>query len=148
VKTAAFTLRADPVQSVRWKQVASAEGFSSVGSWAACALDAYLKARAKAGKPLPLAWYLGAFRVRPGDGRELELRGKVSPPFAIFRGTAQGPDRNKLRTLVHLPTGAIIATLRSARQCRALASELAPVLLRGELPDPAPIVERHVRESV
>ena len=148
MKVASFTLRATERQSLAWKRAADAEGFPSVGAWAALALDAYLKTRAKAGQPLPLAWYLGAFRVRLADGHELELQGKVSPPFAFYRGTAQGPDRNKLRTLVHLPTGAIIATLRSARQCRALASELAPVLLRGELPAPGPIVERHVRDSV
>jgi hypothetical protein len=49
---------------------------------------------------------------------------------------------------VHLPGSHIIATLRSYRRCQALASELAPVLLRGDLPDSAPIVERHVRESL
>jgi hypothetical protein len=148
MKTAAFTVRADVRQSARWKQAAEGEGFSSVGVWLAGAADAYLKVRAKAGLPLALAWHLGSFRVRLTDGREIGLQGKVSPPFAIFRGTSHGPDRNKLRTLVHLPTGAIIATLRSARQCRTLASELAPTLLRGELPSPGPIVERHVRESV
>ena len=31
---------------------------------------------------------------------------------------------------------------------QALASELAPVLLRGEFPERSPIVERHARESV
>jgi hypothetical protein len=72
----------------------------------------------------------------------------ISPPFATFQGSTHGPDTNKLRTLVHLSTRAVIATLRSARQARALASELAPVLLRGELPAPGPVVERHVRESV
>ena len=148
MKVATFTLRADPRQSARWKQVAESEGFASVGAWAASALDAYLERRSKAGRPLPLAWHLGTFRVVLSGGQEVKLPGKVSPPFAIFRGTGHGPDRNKLRTLVHLPTGAIIATLRSSRQCRALASELAPVLLRSELPAPGPIVERHVRESV
>jgi hypothetical protein len=82
------------------------------------------------------------------DGREVEVRGVASPPFGIFRGTSYGPDTNKLRTLVHLPTGRVIATLRRSQQCRALAAELAPILLRGELPDPASVVERHVRESV
>ena len=82
------------------------------------------------------------------DGRDLQVRGVVSPPFGVFRGTSHGPDRNKLRTLVHLPSGRIIATLKSSRQCRALASELAPVILRGELPDPVPIVERHRREAL
>jgi hypothetical protein len=81
------------------------------------------------------------------DGREVHLRGVVSPPFGVFRGTSHGPDRNKLRTLVHLQSGRITATLKSSRQCRALAAELAPVFLRSELPDSAPIVERHCQEA-
>jgi hypothetical protein len=82
------------------------------------------------------------------DGREVRLRGMVSPPFGLYIGNSHGPDRNKRRTLVHLTTGRVIATLKSSRQARALAAELAPVLLRGELPDPAPIVERHRREAL
>lgn len=82
------------------------------------------------------------------DGREIEVRGVVSPPFGVYQGTSHGPDGNKLRTLVHLPTCRVVATLKTSRQCRPLASELPPILLRGELPDPGPLVERHVRESV
>jgi hypothetical protein len=82
------------------------------------------------------------------DGRELQMRGVVSPPFGVFQGTSHGPDGNKLRTLVHLPTSRVIATLKSSRQCRALAAEIAPALLRGELPDLLPVVDRHARESV
>jgi hypothetical protein len=70
----------------------------------------------------------------------------VSPPFGTYRGTSHGPDRNKLRTLVHVPTGRVIATLRSSRQCRALAAELAPVLLRGDLPEFGPVVEKTFSE--
>jgi hypothetical protein len=147
VKVATFTVHADARQSARWKQAAEGEAFSSVGGWLARAADAYLQVRAKAGLPIPLAWYLGIFKVRQIDGQEREMRGMISPPFALYRGTAYGPDRNKGRTLVHLPSGRIIATLRRSAQARALASELAPVLLRGELPDLMPVVERHVRES-
>jgi len=92
LKVAAFTVHASMAQSIAWKRAAEAEGFASVGSWASLALDAYLKARARAGRPLPL--------------------------------------------------------LRSHAQARELASELAPLLLRNELPDPAPIIDRHQRESV
>ena len=106
-------------QSIRWKQAAEAEGFRSAGAWLAVAADAYLKVRAKAGLPLPLAWHLGTFKARLMDGREVEVRGMVSPPFGVFQGTSHGPDRNKLRTLTHLPSHRIIATLRSSRQCRA-----------------------------
>lgn len=147
MKTAQFTVRGTTAQAERWNRAAQAEGFASAGSWLAEAADAYLKARAKAGRPLPLAWHLGRFSVVLMDGSKVSSRGKISPPFGIFQGTSHGPDRNKLRTLVHVPTGRVIATLRSFRQCQALAAELAPALLRGELPDALPLVERHVRES-
>ena len=147
MKVATFTVHATAEQSIRWKRAAEAEGHRSAGTWLAGAADAYLRVRARAGYPLPLAWHLGTFTARFMDGRELKMRGVVSPPFGVFRGTSHGPDRNKLRTLVHLPSGRIIATLKSSRQCRALAAELAPALLRGELPDLGPVVERHVRES-
>ncbi len=93
-------------QSIAWKRASESEGFRSVGVWAAYALDAYLKVRSKAGLPLPLAWHLGTFKARLMDGREVEVRGMVSPPFGVFRGTSHGPDRNKLRTLTHLPSTA------------------------------------------
>jgi hypothetical protein len=147
VKVATFTVHATAEQSVRWKRAAEAEGHRSAGTWLAGAADAYLRVRARAGQPIALAWHLGAFTVHLMDGREVRVRGMVSPPFGLYIGNSHGPDRNKRRTLVHLPTGRVVATLKSSRQARALAAELAPVLLRGELPDPAPIVERHVRES-
>ncbi|HEX4965998.1 MAG TPA: hypothetical protein VF173_34630 [Thermoanaerobaculia bacterium] len=148
MKTASFTVHATAEQSIRWKRAAEGEGHRSAGTWLAAAADAYLRVRAKAGHPLPLAWHLGAFTARMMDGREVGVRGVVSPPFGVYQGTCHGPDGNHLRTLVHLPTYRVIATLKSSRQCRALAAELAPILLRGELPDPGPVVERHVRESV
>ena len=148
MKVASFTVRGTQAQSERWKRAADAEGFLSAGAWLAEAADAYLKVRARTGRPLPLAWHLGRFSVVVMDGSEISTRGKVSPPFGIYQGTSHGPDRNKLRTLVHIPTRRVIATLRSFRQCRALAAELAPILLRGELPDPVAVVKRHVAESV
>ncbi len=123
MKTASFTVHATAEQSIRWKRAAEAEGHRSAGTWLAAAADAYLRVRAKAGHPLPLAWRRGVrFRVQLMEGREIEVAGVVSPPFAVFQGTSHGPDRNKLRTLVHLPTRRVIATLRSSRLCRALAS--------------------------
>ncbi len=148
MKVASFTVHASPEQSIRWKRASEAEGHRSAGTWLAAAADAYLRVRARAGQPLPLAWHAGTFTARMMDGREVQVRGVVSPPFGVFQGNSHGPNGNKLRTLVHLPTSRVIATLKSSRQCRALAAELAPVLLRGELPDPAPIVERHRRESL
>jgi hypothetical protein len=78
------------------------------------------------------------------------MRGWISPPFFIFRGNLfSGWTRNtKNFSLIHQPDGKLVATLRSHAQARELASELAPPLLRGKLPDPAPIIDRHQRESV
>lgn len=150
MKTASFTVHADPGQSTRWKQAASAEGFISVGTWAARALDAYLKARLRAGRPLPLSWSWGRFPLLLESGETVSVRGWTSPPFFIFRGTLQSgrTPNTKNFSLLHQPDGRLIATLRTHAQARELASELAPVLLRGELPAPGPIVERHVRDSV
>lgn len=146
MKVASFTLRATMPQSIRWKQAAEGEGFASVGSWAASALDAYLEARTRAGRPIPLAWHRGAVRVVL-DGQEVTLRGFVSVPFGAYRGTAEGPASmgRKRFTLVHLPSCRIVATLRSYRQCQALASELAPIFARGEAGTAT--VERHVSEQ-
>jgi hypothetical protein len=109
VKVASFTVRATMPQSVRWKQAAEGEGFASVGSWAGRALDAYLEARTRAGRPIPLAWHKGAVRVVL-DGQEVTLKGWVSSPFGAFRGTAAGPLRMGCRryTLVHMPARRII----------------------------------------
>jgi hypothetical protein len=148
LKTATFTVHADVRQSARWKQATEGEGFASVGAWLARAADAYLRVRAKAGLPVPLAWSKGVFSVKLMDGEEIRVTGMVSPPFAYFQGTSHGMDRNKGRSLVHLASGRIIATLYRSAQARSLASDLAPVLLRGELPELLPVVERHVRESV
>ncbi len=150
MKVATFTVRATMQQSIRWKQTAEAEGFASVGGWAALALDAYLKARARAGRPLPLCWRRGRFSVRLESGETASLRGWVSPPFFIFRGNPfSGWTRNtKHFTLIHQPDGRLIATLRTHAHARELAAELAPLLLRGELPDPAPIIDRHRREDL
>jgi len=80
------------------------------------------------------------------DGSEVEVLGMVSPPFGEFRGTVEGRDTSKRRTLVHIPTRRVVATLKSARQCKALAAELAPVYARDEA-TAAGMTERHRRES-
>ncbi len=145
MKVASFTVRATMPQSIRWKQAAEGEGFASVGSWASRALDAYLETRTRAGRPIPLSWHKGVFRVVL-DGREAHVRGMVSPPFAYYQGSGEGPDRCHPRTLLNLRTGRIIATLRTARQCQALAAELAPIFARDEHGGTA-TVERHVSEQ-
>ena len=149
MKTASYTVRASQEQAIRWNRAAEAEGFRATGQWLARAADAYLRARAKAGLPIPLAWHLGSFSVRLEGGELATVRGRLSPPFGSFAGTAQGPALYagaRRFTLVYLPDARIIATLRTRQQVMALASELAPTLLRGELPEPGPIVARHVSE--
>jgi hypothetical protein len=155
VKTATFTVRATERQSTRWKQAADAYGHASVGTWLAEAADAHLDGLQRAGKPLPLAWGKGRFRVRLEDGAEPELRGWIARPFGLFHGTPAGPiptGSTHYYSLVYLPTRRIIATFRTARHCKALASELARTWVRwgGSEPaeDPGPILDRHRREDL
>jgi hypothetical protein len=148
MRVASFTVGATAEQSTRWKMAAEADGHRAVGTWLAMAADLYLKVRARAGRPIPLAWHRGLFLVALESG-EVRVKGHVSPPFGSYLGTDAGPGRTgcKRHTLVHLPSRQVIATLRTKVQVRALASELAPVWLRDrELA--AGVVERHERESV
>jgi hypothetical protein len=151
MKTASFTVHATTEQSKRWKLAAEAEGHRSAGTWLAAAADSYLKVRAKAGLPLPLAWRHGHFHVRLEDSTEPRVRGWVAPPFGLYRGSPEGPiphGSTHLYSLAYLPERRIVATFRTARNCKALASELATVLLRGDPPPPeGVIVERHRREA-
>jgi hypothetical protein len=154
VKVASFTVHATAAQSARWKQAAEAYGHASVGTWLAEAADAHLDGLQRAGKPLPLAWGRGRFRVCLEDGAEPEVRGWMARPFGIFRGTAAGPGYHgcHLYTLAYLPTRRLVATFRTARHCKALASELARLWVRwgGREPaeDPAPLFQRFQREDV
>lgn len=140
LRVASFTVHGTAAQSARWKQAAEAEGFTSAGRWLAAAADAHLKARARAGAPIPLAWRRGVFKVQLESGEERTVRGHVSPPFASYRGDSAGERARsgKLHRLVYLPTRHALATLGSYRECKALASELAPRWLREE--EPARIV--------
>lgn len=148
MKVATFTVHADARQSARWKQAAEGEGFPSVGSWLAAAADSYLKARARAGLPIPLAWRRGRFRVEL-QGGAAELPGFVSLPFGAFRGTAAGRGVQACHrfTLVYVPNGRILATVRTYQQCKALAAELARLWVRGDGSEPsgnpAPVLPIH-----
>jgi hypothetical protein len=124
MKVAQFTVQATAQQSARWKQAAEGEGYTSVGVWLAGAADAYLKARARAGMPIPLAWRAGRFRVVLFNGESIEVSGVVSPPFGAFRGTEAGPvSRGRARhTLVYIPTGRIVATLFYRAQVKTLGA--------------------------
>ena len=155
LKIASFAVRATMAQSVRWKQAAEAHGHASTGTWIAEAVDRYLDALKKAGKPVPLAWSrFGRFTVRLMSGREIEVTGCTSPPFGIYRGSAMGIGQRGAgpRTLVFLPDSRIVATLATQRRCKELASDLCRVWVRwgGQEPseDPAPLLQRFQREDL
>lgn len=144
---ASFTVHADARQSVRWKRAAESEGFASCGAWLAVAADRHLQAVARSGRPIPLAWRRGSFTARLDGGELVRVKGHVSPPFGSFAGTEEGPasycGRHR-HVLVFLADSRVIATLRSFRECKTLASEIAPALIRGELPDLAPIIKSYL----
>jgi hypothetical protein len=151
MKVASFAVRADPRQSIRWKQAASSYGHASVGVWLAEAADRFLDGLIRAGKPLPLGWTRGRFRVRLEDGTEPELAGWVARPFGHFHGSPQGPiphGSTKTHSLVLLSERRILATFHYARLCRVLAAELVVPFARGEHSAASALVERHIREQV
>lgn len=149
MKLAAFTVRATMPQSIAWKRAAEAEGFKSAGAWIAGAVDAYLRARTRAGRPLPLAWRRGWFEVTLESGAVVTMRGSVSPPFGAFHGTDDGRAATGTRvfSLVHLKSCRIIATMGTYKECQALASEMAPLLLRDEA-GAFRVAEQRQKESV
>lgn len=127
MRIATYTVRADARQAARWNVAAQSEGYESTGRWLAAAADAYLKVRARAGQPLPLAWRLGRFKVRLLDGAEPTLRGWIAEPFAFYRGDQAGPGYHgcHVYTLVYAPELRALGTFRYARHCKALAADLA-----------------------
>jgi hypothetical protein len=148
LKVATFTVRATAAQSARWKQAAEGEGYPSAGAWLGGAADAYLKARARAGMPIPLAWRRGRFRVELQGGELVEVKGHVSPPFGSFCGTEEGPSYYSARhrhVLIYVPSRRILATLRTYAQCKALAAELARLWVRGDGSEPSQALAAAVR---
>jgi hypothetical protein len=134
-------------------------GHLSIGTWLAEAADTFMEARTRASPgavgavpPIALSWRRsGRFPVVLENGEEVEVTGIVSPPFGIFHGYSGGPVDVGRRSysLVYVPERRILATLRFVETARALASELAPTLLRGlSPPDPRGILERYRGEAM
>ena len=155
MKTASFHVRATTEQAALWNRAAQAEGHRSAGTWLAAAADSYLKVRARAGLPLPLAWRKGRLSVALSTGEAVEVWGKVAPPFGYYPGTDARlyPGFGKRYfTLLYMPSAKLIATFQYTGQCKALASELARLWVRwgGSEPteDPAPLLQRFQREDL
>src|SRR5260370_33869702 len=98
--------------------------------------------------PLPLAWRHGHFTVQLEDGAT-KVSGFVSLPFGAFRGASTGCGVRACHryTLVYIPQGRILATFTTYGQCKALASDLARLWVRGDGSVPAqdstPVHQRH-----
>lgn len=138
LRVASFHVRATMPQGVRWKVAAQSEGYASVGQWLSVAADSYLRIRARAGLPVPLAWRRGRFTVQL-DGGTLEIAGHLAAPsFGVFHGDGRGEARRgaKRYTLVHLPGGSLIATFRYFREARTFASESARAWTREQASAP------------
>lgn len=139
MKVASFTVHATAEQSRRWKIAADGEGFPSTGAWISCACDAYLKARARAGLPIPLEWRRGHFRVQL-EGGEAKVSGYLSPPFGAFCGNEKGQSTYSGRhsfVLVYVPSRRVLATVRTYAQVKALGAELARLWVRGDGSEPS-----------
>jgi hypothetical protein len=145
-----FTVLANREQAERWKAAAHLQAWGSVSSWLARTADAYLEEIGKTGKALPLAWSGGWLRVlvQPeGKGEppyEVEVKGRTSHPFGIFRGSYCGPDTAGPYTrfsLVHLPTRRILRTLSRQKDCAMLAAELMPLQINWDETDPEKVVQ-------
>jgi hypothetical protein len=150
LKALSYTVQASQEQADRWEAAAAVQNRGAVGDWLAETADAYLRELVNAGRPLPLAWYPGRFRVvfvdsdeRPPALRGEEVAGMVSEHFAIFRGDSRGPGPAGCGrySLVHRPTGRIIKTLSQRQGCKALAAELATLRIDWTETDPEKVVE-------
>ncbi|HSS52511.1 MAG TPA: hypothetical protein VLX28_26510 [Thermoanaerobaculia bacterium] len=131
------------------RQAAAGAASLSVGSWLAETADTYLRELVRAGRAAPLSWYQGTFKVlitdatvRPEVAHETEVRGPVGHYFGIFRGDGRGVGEPGCfcYSLVHRPTGRIIATLPLRKSCKALAAELAGLEIDWRETDPEKVL--------
>jgi len=143
-KATSYTVDANHVQADQWG-AAAAERCMAVPSWLADTADAHLRELARSGRATALPWFRDRFRVRltdtsrsPSVAADVEVRGFVSGPFGIFRGTTRevGAPGSGEHSLAHLPTGWTIATLPLRKSCMALAAELAGLEIDWQETDP------------
>lgn len=146
-RSVTFTVRAFPDQAARWEAAARVQSGASVGDWLGEIADSYLKDITKSGKPLPLKWQRSWFQVLMQldtwkEAREVEVSGRASGPFAVFRGSARGLAEAPYfcYSLVHRPTRRIIGTFGRRKDCEMLASELMPLRVDWEETDPKKVV--------
>lgn len=150
-----YNVRATIAQSIRWKQAADQAGHRSVGTWLAESINRYLELLATMGLPVPLVWQRGSFKVTLPSGETSTVRGHISPPFGCYPGGQKGFNRHTwMHTLVYVPTGRPLATLRTYAQAKQLAAELSRMWIkwdgRGDQPeeDLTAVLARHIRESM
>lgn len=145
--TRSYSVRATLEQAEHWEAAAVAQGRMTVGSWLAQTADAYLRELAKAGRPLPLAWFRSTFYVNvhipeTPEPRDIQVRGVESACFGIFRGDNRGPGCGGCfrHTLVHVPTRRILATLAYQRACKEMAAELTMLQINWRERDPEKVL--------
>lgn len=147
-ETRSYTVTAGREQAACWQAAAGAASLS-VGSWLAETADTYLRELVRTGRAAPLSWYEGSFKVRitdatarPEVAHETEVRGPVGDHFGVFRGNGRGLGEPGCfcYSLVHRPTGRIIATLPLRKSCKALAAELAALRVDWQEVDPEKVL--------
>ncbi len=147
-ETRSYTVTALREQAECWQAAAGAASLS-VASWLAETADAHVRELVRVGRAAPLTWFRDRFpvritdtMVRPEVTREVEVDGKVSGPFGIFRGNGRGVGEPGCScfSLVHLPTRRVIATLPYRQSCMALAAELAGLQIDWQEVDPEKVL--------
>jgi hypothetical protein len=145
--TLSYTVPASRDQAERWEAAAAVDG-RTVGMWLAVTADAHLQELARAGRATPLPWHRDRFRVTvtaslcPEIVADVEVRGFISGPFGIFRGSGRGKGAAGCgeHSLAHLPTRRVIATLPLRKSCMALAAELAALRINWQETNPEKVV--------
>jgi hypothetical protein len=143
-----YTVTTGREQAECWQAVAR-EASLSVESWLAETADSHVRELVRVGRAAPLTWFRDRFpvritdtTVRPEVAREVQVDGKVSGPFGIFRGDGRGVGEPGCScfSLVHLPTRRVIDSLPLRKSCMALAAELAALRVDWRETDPEKVL--------